>query len=128
MIRTFNAVGQGAFYTEKSGNGFTTVYDCGGQNKKFVEEKIKKTFLKDGKIGILFISHFHSDHINGVEFLLTHCNIDKVVLLFLHENIGFITVKYILLDLLEVRKKLLLVFGYRQNEFSYSINNNLSDI
>ena len=51
-----------------------------------------------------------------------------MVLLFLHENIGFITVKYILLDLLEVRKKLLLVFGYRQNEFSYSINNNLSDI
>ena len=42
--------------------------------------------------------------------------------------IGFIIVKYILLDLFKVRKKLLLVFGYKQNEFSYSINNNLSDM
>ena len=86
MTRTFQAIGQGAFYTEKFENDFTVVYDCGGQNKKFIEDKIKEVFNKDEKIDILFISHFHNDHINGLEFLLNYCDVKEVVLPFLHDN------------------------------------------
>lgn len=86
MTRTFHAIGQGAFYTEKFENGFTIVYDCGGQNKKFIVDKIQEVFEKNEKVDILFISHFHSDHINGVDFLLEYCDVKKVVLPFLHDN------------------------------------------
>lgn len=85
MIRTFHPVGQGAFYSEKfetrSGDTFTIVYDCGSdalnknQNKRErekVEAKIKTAFPKDSQIDILFISHFHADHINGIELLKNH--------------------------------------------------------
>ena len=86
MTRIFHAIGQGAFYTEKFENGFTIVYDCGGQNKKFIVNKIQEVFEKNEKVDILFISHFHSDHINGVDFLLEYCDVKKVVLPFLHDN------------------------------------------
>ena len=86
MTRTFHAIGQGALYTEKFENGFTAVYDCGGQNKKFIVNKIQEVFEKNEKIDILFISHFHSDHINGLDFLLEYCDIKKVVLPFLHDS------------------------------------------
>ncbi|MCH6233982.1 MBL fold metallo-hydrolase [Cognataquiflexum rubidum] len=85
LIRTFHPIGQGAFYSERHyirGTEFTIVYDCGSttlQGKKF-ERKIKSTFPKDHSIDVLFISHFHADHINGIEILAKHCNIKKVVL------------------------------------------------
>lgn len=43
MTRTFHAIGQGAFYTEKFENGFTIVYDCGGQNKKFIVDILQNS-------------------------------------------------------------------------------------
>lgn len=86
MTRTFQAIGQGAFYTEKFENGFTIVYDCGGQNKKFIADKIQEVFTENEKVDILFISHFHNDHINGVDFLIEYCDVKKVVLPFLHDN------------------------------------------
>ena len=85
LIRTFYPVGQGAFYTERhffNGEEFTVVYDCGSTTlkKKKFEKKIKSTFTKDHTIDILFISHFHADHINGVEILKEHCDIKRVVI------------------------------------------------
>lgn len=86
MIRTFHPVGQGAFYSEKfetqSGDTFTIVYDCGSTTlpKKLLDRKIKTAFPKDSEIDILFISHFHADHINGIETLKKHCKIKTVIL------------------------------------------------
>jgi ribonuclease BN (tRNA processing enzyme) len=54
--------------------------------KKFIEEKIKEAFKEGEKIDILFISHFHNDHINGIEFLLEYCDVKEVILPFLHDN------------------------------------------
>ncbi len=86
MIRTFHPVGQGAFYSEKfeTGNGdtFTIVYDCGSTtlSKRVMGSKIKEAFPEDSQIDILFISHFHADHINGIETLKKHYKIKTVIL------------------------------------------------
>jgi len=86
-IRTFHPVGQGAFYTERHNVGkddeFTIVYDCGTMTKnggKTLEKSITSAFSKGQNIDILFISHFHEDHINGIKFLAKHCNIEQVVM------------------------------------------------
>jgi beta-lactamase superfamily II metal-dependent hydrolase len=83
--RTFHPIGQGAFYTERhkfNETEFTAVYDCGSStfNNKKLETKIKSTFPKDYPIDVLFISHFHADHINGIEILNKHCKIKRVVM------------------------------------------------
>ena len=89
MIRTFNSVGQGAFYTEEFYNKyneieFTMVYDCGSYgNEKLIINEIKHSGLKDD-IDLLCISHFHADHINGLEYLLKNYNVKRILLPFLH--------------------------------------------
>lgn len=85
MIRTFHSIGQGAFYTEQF-NGFTMVYDCGGNTQEIIQNEIRGTFQKGEKIDALFISHFHNDHINGLEFLLKYCNVQTIYLPLLHDN------------------------------------------
>ena len=102
MVRTFHPVGHGAFYTEKfydenNEQLFCAVYDCGcfefakkGVNAKFYQNRIDKCikdFFKQGcQIDILFLSHLHNDHINGVKPLLEHCNVKQVVLPALEQN------------------------------------------
>lgn len=83
MLRSFLPVGQGAFYLErfetKKGR-INVVYDCGSlTNVKLVEEEIKSNFDEKEEIEIVFISHVDQDHVNGLEFLLTHCNVKNIV-------------------------------------------------
>lgn len=79
MIRTFHSIGQGAFYTEEFDN-FRFVYDCGTDTdgKKRIEKYIKNHFKENDIINALFISHFHRDHINGLEYLLSNFEVQKV--------------------------------------------------
>jgi len=80
MIRSFHPIGQGAFYSEEF-SGFTAVYDCGSDNGlPLVQKEIISAFNIGHQIDALFISHFHADHVNGLEFLLTHCNVERVFL------------------------------------------------
>ena len=80
LKRTIHPVGQGAFYSEQFFNKeietplFTAVYDCGGQiaNLKIEIDKISD-------VDILFISHFHDDHIKGLPFLIPKKNPKKIV-------------------------------------------------
>lgn len=71
LTRTIHPVGQGAFYSETFRNSesdrhlLTAVYDCGGKLDA-VEREINT--IED--VYILFISHFHSDHTNGVQKLI----------------------------------------------------------
>lgn len=72
IVRTIHPVGQGAFYSETFisegfGHLLSVVYDCGSSTgKKIIEPMIEKLEC----FGLLFISHFHNDHINMVEKLL----------------------------------------------------------
>ena len=84
--RIIHPVGQGAFYSEQlisdSGKKFTVVYDCGCGMKDQIPQEVEsiiEEWLKDiDQIDILFLSHFHNDHINGFDLLR---NKAKVVVL-----------------------------------------------
>jgi len=80
--RTFHAVGQGGLYSERittNNKTITVVYDCGVQpSNKRIEREIKS--LRGSEIDYLVLSHFHNDHINGVEELRKHTNIKSVVI------------------------------------------------
>ena len=84
VIRTFHPIGQGAFYSEQfidNGNGMgVVVYDCGSNNKNTLIKSIPGCFPKGTEIDILFVSHFHADHINGIATLRNNYKIKKVVL------------------------------------------------
>lgn len=80
LTRTIHPVGQGAFYSESFCNKetnkplFTAVYDCGGRNTELNAE-----ISKLSRVDIIFISHFHCDHIKGVQRLIDRFKPSKVV-------------------------------------------------
>lgn len=86
MKRTFNAVGQGGFYTEKF-NNFNMVFDCGSETDiEIINQNIKKRFHKRENIDAVFISHLHNDHVNGLVYLLNFCKVKRVFLPLLTEE------------------------------------------
>lgn len=91
LERTIHPIGQGAFYVERFYNKELTaniVYDCGSNNNlpKRAKKIIETTFCQNDKIDILFISHFHADHINGIKTLINSVKaIDNVVIPLLNE-------------------------------------------
>jgi len=83
--RIFYPVGQGAFYSETHKLGdrtFTMVHDCGSSTlkKNEMEKIIKDAFEENSIIDVLFISHFHADHVNGIELLAKRCKIKLVII------------------------------------------------
>lgn len=84
MLRRFLPVGQGAFYLEQfptNGKPINIIYDCGSETDvKFVKRQIDFNFDKGEAIEIIFISHMHTDHINGLEYLLQHCKVKNIVM------------------------------------------------
>lgn len=94
LQRTFHPVGQGAFCTERhkisNGKDFTIVYDCGSFQLTNLKNRIKSAFQKGEEIDILFISHFHVDHINGIKELKNRCKIKRVILPLLDDKTKYI--------------------------------------
>ena len=93
--RTFYPIGQGAFYGEKfylpDGSEFNMVYDCGSlkPNPRSDAGKRINKIIEDFSskiIDILFISHFHEDHINKIKLLSQNREIKRVVLPFLYDE------------------------------------------
>jgi hypothetical protein len=85
FIRVFHPVGQGAFYTEQHHEGsetLTVVYDCGSLTapKDRFLRKVATALPPKSIIDLLFISHFHADHINGLDELKRKYRIRTVVL------------------------------------------------
>lgn len=106
LTREIHPIGQGAFYTESfelhNDDTFNVVYDCGsywdgkasridyanrendshGFSKEIDEYKDKV----NNKINLLFISHFHSDHINGIRRLLKNTSNVKLYMPYLDKE------------------------------------------
>ncbi|MED3786803.1 hypothetical protein P4576_05990 [Peribacillus frigoritolerans] len=66
----FRGVGQGLFYTGKVGE-FIFVYDCGSMSVKdlsYLNDSIEefKEEVNSDTLGLLVISHFDNDHVNGI--------------------------------------------------------------
>ena len=85
FLRSLRPVGQGAFYTEvfkkDDGTSFTVVYDCGTETDSSVLEAQINEFRKGiSQIDLLFISHFHKDHISGLDKLLKKISVIKTVI------------------------------------------------
>ncbi len=102
LFRTIHSIGQGAFYTEKfvcDKEEINIVYDCGSFNSRTLKKEISQTFEKDENIFAIFISHFHSDHMNCLETLLQRCN-----------------VQYLFLPMLSNEAKLLLYIAYLKDD------------
>ena len=94
MTRTFHPVGHGAFYTERfyTGDGvpeFIVVYDCGCfeaaksgcSSIDFVNrinQVIDDEFTDGTTIDALFVSHFHTDHINGIVHMMKRCRVKRI--------------------------------------------------
>lgn len=96
MRRIFHPVGQGAFFSEHFDDvdkSFTIVYDCGSLtlDPLSMRSKVNSSFRKDQVIDVLFISHFHADHINGIDFLKNQCRIKNVVIPYLNEEAKILT-------------------------------------
>ncbi|MBR1881654.1 MAG: hypothetical protein IJ808_01350 [Muribaculaceae bacterium] len=73
--RTLHPVGQGAFFSEKFRDDsgkliFCAVYDCGNKDQPHLKKVIDSVFEDDDHIDLLFISHFDSDHISGIDYLM----------------------------------------------------------
>lgn len=86
VFRNIHPIGQGAFYTEtlhrpNSNDDKHIVYDCGVlPYSRRLEEEIGNSLPNDSTIDILFLSHFHADHVNGVQLLAKKYRIRHVVL------------------------------------------------
>lgn len=79
LVRTFNAVGQGAFYSELFKCGLKIIYDCGSNSSiEYVKREINHIYNKGDAIHALFLSHLDDDHINGIPFLLQYCKVERI--------------------------------------------------
>lgn len=94
MCRKIHPVGQGAMYSESFYDGDTlkqvVLYDCGSSSGM---KKLNDEIDSLERVDHLFISHFHSDHINGVERLIQKKGLKKI-------HIPFVTPQQFMLDFL----------------------------
>ena len=94
LIRTFHPVGQGAFYTERfiidesnRSKDINVVYDCGSFNREALRRAIDAEFKKGDTIHAVFISHFHYDHISGLDYLRKRCKIKNLYFPYISEEL-----------------------------------------
>lgn len=60
-------------------------YDCGSNNIEMLNREIRR-IANEGELDLLFLSHLDSDHVNGVDRLLTATSTTEVVLPYLGEK------------------------------------------
>ncbi|WP_415884726.1 hypothetical protein ACMXYO_08625 [Neptuniibacter sp. QD37_6] len=82
ITRVFHPVGQGGFFTEKVA-GFRVAYDCGSVTSlTALHDQID--MFSDEIFDVLFISHFDTDHVNGLVYFLENLTVKKVILPLIH--------------------------------------------
>ena len=73
-------VGQGGFSCEMIGD-YVVVYDCGSlTSNSMVESCIDRLSTMTDHVDILFISHFDTDHVNSIRYLVSSVLVKKAVM------------------------------------------------
>lgn len=73
-------VGQGGFACEMIGD-YVVVYDCGSlTSNSMVERCIEHLSTITDHVDILFISHFDTDHVNSIRYLVSSVQVKKAVM------------------------------------------------
>ena len=75
-------VGQGGFFTGSLDVGatpFRWAYDCGSNQLDPLVQEIASVAAQ-GDLDVLFLSHLDSDHVSGIDVLLSQCRVGEVVL------------------------------------------------
>jgi len=96
MIRVHweqHAVGHGGFHTgrafceDPNREPFTWVYDCGAKrHARFAEDVIAWVNTQSTHIDWLFVSHFDSDHVSGLDTLMSRLEVRDVMLPYVDEE------------------------------------------
>jgi hypothetical protein len=84
-------VGQGGLFSgtiNAGGRPFRWVYDC-GSNQPAALARERDKVARAGDIDMLFLSHLDSDHIVGIDVLLTQCNVREVVIPYFEKEVLF---------------------------------------
>lgn len=99
LTRIIHPIGQGGFYTETLSQGdqkVNIVYDCGGfgtngltSMNDYLKSYIEYINNNGQKIDAIFISHFHADHINGLQYLLDNITVDYLIIPQLTDDVIF---------------------------------------
>lgn len=150
----FHNVGQGLFYSGQIKCGkepnFNFVYDCGGvettprSRSLTLDTCIKRHthFLKKESIDMLVISHFHSDHINGIAKLLEKNKVKDIIIPFYtfeerlsvllsefhskmtNDQISFLLNPYLFLSKKNVER--IIVITHQENNDGMNIDNSIT--
>ncbi|WP_031326349.1 ComEC/Rec2 family competence protein [Rhodobacter capsulatus] len=83
-----HAVGQGGLHCGELTLGqkpLRWVYDCGSNQADALKREVG-SIARDGEIDLLFLSHLDSDHVNGVDLLLSQVKVREVILPYLNEE------------------------------------------
>lgn len=83
-----HSVGQGGLHCGELTLGqkpLRWVYDCGSNQTDALTREVGSV-ARGGDIDLLFLSHFDSDHVNGVDLLLSQVKVREVVLPYLNEE------------------------------------------
>ena len=86
VVLTQHPVGQGGMMSGQlsvPGDRFLWIYDCGSNQTAALDREID-TIAKQGPVDCLFLSHLDSDHVNGIEHLLSSTPVREVVLPYLN--------------------------------------------
>ena len=92
-------VGQGCFHAgsvnlEEKSNKLHYVYDCGSTSLRHLRRQIVRYREHTSSVNALFVSHFHADHVSGLDDLLGTVNVETVY-------IPYVDNMVLLLDILE---------------------------
>lgn len=86
---TQHAVGQGGLFTgtlHAGGNPFRWAYDCGSNQLDALTREVGKV-ANDGDLDMVFLSHLDSDHVNGMDLLLSQVRATEVVIPYMENEV-----------------------------------------
>lgn len=87
-------VGQGGMFSGElraGGQPLRWVYDCGSNQCEELTREVVR-IAEGGEIDLLFLSHLDSDHVRGVDQLLSATKVREVVLPYMNETMVLITI------------------------------------